>query len=200
MEREVDERVLEGLVRRDEFRDRALLEDATIIHDDTIVHEALEILDDMRGEEDRFLAFLAEIAKVLDEEPPVSRIQAEREIIEDEQFGILRHEQTECHLGALSVGHLAKELVVLDLEQPHQFVVRLFVPFGEERCIEALYLGDGHEGVLHMSLEQQTDTRPLTGRHGTRVIAKQPASAGIGFEYVHAAQRKSIADCLKPFG
>ena len=85
-------------------------------------------------------------------------------------------------MGALSVGHLAEELVVLDLEQPHQFVVRLFVPFGEERRIEPLYLGDGHEGVLHVSLQQQSDTRPLPGRHGTRVIAEQTASAGIGFD------------------
>ena len=134
----------------------------------------------MRGEEDRFLAFLAEVAEVLHEKPSITRVQAQGEIIEDEQFGILRHEQPQRHLRTLPVGHLAEELIVFDLQEPHEFVIGFFVPPRIERRIEPLYLLDGHKGVLHVSLQEQSYTCAFLIRHRARVVAQEATRTGIG--------------------
>lgn len=80
-----------------------MIQDTAVIHYDTVIHEFFQILYDMRGQEYRLASAACIVAQVFDKQTPVSWIEAEREVIQHQQVGILRKYQTESHLRTLSV-------------------------------------------------------------------------------------------------
>ena len=131
----------------------------------------------MGGEEDRLVPPTGVVLEVVNEEAPVARVEPEGEVVEDQEIGILGEDQSEGDLGALSAGHLADPLPGSDLELADEVVVDLTLPAGVKPRIEALDLRDGHEAVLHMPLDEESDLRFDGGRHGLDVVAEHPTSA-----------------------
>ncbi len=165
-----------------EFAYRFLQEDAPVVENDTVVDEFLHILNDVGGKKDRFMFVFGVVAEVVDEEAPIPGIETQGEVVENEQVGILSHNQSECYLRALSARHVRDALPGCYLQQLHQVVVGVFVPSGVERGVETLYLLDVHKGILHMSFDKQSDAAFCPGADVADVFSEECATSTLWLE------------------
>ena len=162
---------------------RTLHQDAAIVHDNAIIDQSFQILNDVRGKEDRLTLTVRPIPEIFDKESTITRIETHREIIENQQFGILCQEQTECHLAALTVRHTADALSGSHLEFLHQFIISLLTPLsGIELGVEMLDLLDVHELILHMVLDKQAYLLTQGRIHRLDILPEYTAFSRTGLE------------------
>ena len=136
----------------------------------------------MRGEEHGLPLGLGEVAQVIDEQTTVSRVEPHREVVEHQQVGVLRQDQSQGDLRPLSARHAGDALSGRHLQLLHQTVVGVAVPRRVEGGVEALDLFDRQELVLHVPFEQQPDAAARQRRHRADVLAEDAALAAAGFE------------------
>ena len=136
----------------------------------------------IRGQKDGFRLGAGIFAQVVDEEPAIARIKPQREVVEHEQFGILRQNQPQRHLRTLAARHARNPLPGCDFQLAHQLVVGVAAPGGVEDRVELLDLFDGLELVLHVSLDQQADIAPQHGIEVLHLLPEDAAFAAAGFQ------------------
>ena len=149
-----------GIVEGMEAGSRLFLldEDTSVIHDDAVVYQAFHILNDVRGQENSFVFRAGIVTQIVHEEAAIAGVQTEREIVQYQQFWVLRQDKSQCHLRTLSARHTRDALSGSYFQFVHQVVVRFFAPLSRiESRIKLLNLPDGHELILHVSLDEQTD-------------------------------------------
>ena len=165
---------------------RALVEqDVSVIHDDAVVDDLLQVLDDVRRQEDGLPFRLGIVSQVLAEKPAVARIEAEGEIVQHQQVGILGEDEAQGHLGALPVRHPGNLLPGRDLELLHQGVIGVAIPLRVEGSIETFDLLDRHVGILHVSFQQQGDAAARHRGDALHLLAEDPAGARLRLEVSH---------------
>ena len=158
-------------------------EDASVIHDDAVVYQPFHILNDVRGQENSFVFRAGIVTQIVHEETAVAGIQTEREIVQYQQFWVLCQDKSQCHLRTLSARHTRDALSGSYFQFVHQVVVRFFAPLSRiESRIKLLNLPDGHELILHVSLDEQADITARRRMHGLNVLSEDGTLAGAGFQ------------------
>ena len=157
--------------------------DASVIHDDAVVYQALHVLNDVRGQENCFVFRTGVVAQIVHKEAAVAGVQAEREIVQHQQFRILRQDKSQCHLRTLSARHTRDALSGSYFQFVHQVVVGFLTPLSRiESRIKLLNLPDSHELILHVSFDEQADITARRRVHGLNVLSEDGTLAGAGFQ------------------
>ena len=72
-----------------------------VIHDQHVINQTLHILYDMRSQKHRFVSRLSILPHMIHEQTTITGIQSQREVVQNQQVGILCQYQSQRHLRPL---------------------------------------------------------------------------------------------------
>ena len=138
---------------------RAIDPQHAVDQDPDAVGHPLHVAQDVRAEEDRASAALDDLDQRFEKIAADDRVQPQRRVVEDQQFGIGGHGQGQRDLGPLAVGEPPNLGPPRKLEMIEDLFQQVAVPVAIERAGEAHRLAHGHPRIQGVAFGQVGDPR-----------------------------------------
>lgn len=125
----------------------AAFADDAVVEDGDVVGDGFDLVEQVAGEEDGDAAALQEVDDVAEEVFSGDGVQAERGVVEDDQFGMVAEGQQEGEAGVLAFGEGLDFGILREAEQVGEFIGEGRVPIRIEACDPFDDPADGHPAV-----------------------------------------------------